>query len=237
VHKTLRIYVSLLIRVWRAPGTFDASNMLSWLHKRMAFNSGYSERYARELRAAMTEAHDRVRAITEYFVHTLVVDDNRWLKLVRFREAMLFVPSSDILVDIIVREMKASEQGSDRQLFFFEAGIALNYHDNLPHNRVIFEQLYSLGDANKFLREARDRSVVYMFPDGYFSQRPLRDVGTEGSRERQRQEFDQERERISAGEHLGWITHLGWIYFAQYYDVDRSLNPDFPDGLLYYCTL
>ena len=218
-------YVGILIQVWRAPGTFDAGRMLSWLHKRLAFTSGYSESRARELLSAMKQAPDRVRAIADYFFHTLVVDDNRWFKLARFREVILCALSADALLDIIVECMTAAEDGSERQLFLYEAGFTLSFQAEPPHGRVTFEKLYALGDTVQFLVEARGRWVVQILPDGYFGGRSRRGIETEDNRERQWQEFDQERERIRTGEHLVWVTHLGRIYFAWYSDVDRSLNP------------
>jgi predicted NACHT family NTPase len=218
-------YVNILIRAWRAPGTFDSRRMLGWLHKRVAFNSGYSESRARELLSAMKEAPSRLRTIADHFFQTLVVDDNRWFRFARFREVILFALSADTLLDIIVDYMKAAEDGNERQLFLYEVALTLSYQAEPPRAGVMFEELYSLGDMKTSLGEARGRSVVLNLPDTYFAGRSRRGIENEGNRERQRQGFDQEEERIRAGEHLGWITHLGRIYFGWYSDVDRSMGP------------
>ena len=173
----------------------------------------------------MKEAPDRVRAIADYFFQTLVVDDNRWLRFARFREVILFSLSADTLLDIIVEYMQAAEDGSERQLFLYEAGLTLTYQAEPPHAEAMFEKLYSMGDTKASLGEARDRTVVLMLPEGYFSGQSQRGIETEDNRERQRQEFDREEERIRTGEHLGWIAHLGHIYFARYSGVDRSTSP------------
>lgn len=37
-------------------------------------------------------------------------------------------------------------------------------------------------------------------------------------------DFQQVREQIASGEHLGWLKHIAYIYYALYNDVDEKLT-------------
>ena len=218
-------YARILVRAWRELDAFDPARALGWLRKRAVFKGGFGGSRARDLRAAMRDAPDHLRALAEHFFRTVPIDANRWLAYHRFREAILSELNADTLVDIVVNEMDAAEPGSDRRLFLYDAGFSLSYQAEARHGAAVFDDLYARADQEASLVETRVAATISNLPPSYFAGRAGRNVRAEDSRERQRQEFDEDIELIRAGAHLGWLSHLARIYFALYSDVDREHPP------------
>jgi hypothetical protein len=120
-------YARILVRAWRGPDAFDSARAMGWLRKRRAFREGHDESRARDLRAAMRDTPDRLRALAKDFFGTVPIDADRWLAYDGFREAILYELNADALVDIIVEEVDAAEPGSDRRLFLYYVGFSLSY--------------------------------------------------------------------------------------------------------------
>jgi predicted NACHT family NTPase len=218
-------YARILVRVWRTPGVFDAGRALNWLSKRQAFSDLHSGGRGRDLRAAMQEAPERVRALAEHFVRTLVVDGNRWLSLARFREATFYEFSTDALLDLIIEHMNAEETGSDRELFFYEACFGLTYSASPPHAEVVFERLFDVPAGRTDLLAIRDRSISSSLPAGYLDRIGRRPAEEENSVDALRQNFERDAEQIRTGAHIGWLHHIANIYFGFFNDVDQNASP------------
>lgn len=218
-------FARILVRAWRAPGLLDPDRALKWLRKRAAFKGQTSESRGRVLRDAMRDTPERMTAIARHFFRNVPIDDHRWLSYNRFREAMLFEPDIDTLLDIAAEEMASNEAG-ERQVFLCEIAFALSYQAAHPHAAEVFEELWSRGVDNDALAKAVAQATSTNLPHNYFMDRSSRDeVDAEESRERQRQDFDRDIEQIRSGAHMGWLNHLGMIYFALYADVDRAATP------------
>ena len=83
-------YERILTRAWRMSDPFDVGRGFGWLRKRLDFKVGYGGRDATELRAALHEMPDRLRAVADHFLNCVPIDDDKWLSWHRFREAILF---------------------------------------------------------------------------------------------------------------------------------------------------
>jgi hypothetical protein len=201
----------------------DPDRALTWLHKRNAFKGGRGESQAQDLLTAMQENPDRLRAITDHFLRTVLIDDHAWLAWHRFREAILLEFDSDKLLDIIVAHLKST--GGERQEFLYNLSFSLSYQAKQPHAGDIFERLFSMGESPSHLSAVRERAILSTLPDNYFARRSGRRVQDENDRERQQQEFDQDADQIRSGMHISWLAHLARIYFALYSDTDRALSP------------
>jgi hypothetical protein len=218
-------YARILVRAWRAPGMFDAGRTFVWLRKRQAFSGMQNGSRARDLRAAMQEAPEKLRALAEHFLQTLVADENRWLSLNRFREATFYEFSTDALLDLLLGHIPAEEKGSDRELFFYEACFGLAYSASQPHAEKVFATLYDMSRERVDLVAIRDRATSSSLPKGYLdrSSRPPAEEGH--SVEKLRQNFEKDAEQIRSGAHLGWLHHIANIYFADFSDVDENATP------------
>ncbi|MBB5045486.1 putative NACHT family NTPase [Rhodopseudomonas rhenobacensis] len=225
VWEVAAFYARILVRAWRSPVPFDPGRALEWLRKRAALKGGTSESRARGLRDASRDAPERMTAIARHFLRTVIIDEDRWLSYNRFREALLLEPNVDTLLDISAEEMAAAEPG-ERQVFLYEIALSLSYHAGHPHAATVFETLWSRGTGEAALATALARAIVTNLPPDYFAGRSSREeVDVEESREQQRQDFDRDFEQIRSGVHMGWLKHLGMIYFAHYGDVERAATP------------
>jgi hypothetical protein len=217
-------YERVLTRAWRLSSPFDVGRGLSWLQKRRDFGGGYGGRDAADLRAALRETPDRVTAIADHFLTSVPIDDARWLSWHRFREAILFELSSDMLLDLVVEYLRSAKD-DDRQQFLYEIAHSLCYQAVQPHAGRVFEWLYALAELRPSLRETREQAVVLNLPANYFRGRSSRHVVAEDSCEQQRRAFDAQASQILSGMHLGWMQHIAQIYFAFYRDLDSKMTP------------
>jgi predicted NACHT family NTPase len=218
-------YARILARVWRGPDAFDPARAMGWLRKSVAFEGGSGARRERDLRPALRDRPDRLRALAKDFFVAVPVDQHRWLAYHQFREAILHELNADALADIVLEEMDAAVVGSDRRLFLYEVGFSLSYQAEPSHGAAVFDHLYARANYEVALVEARTAATVYTLPENFFAGRAGRAVSAEDNHERQRQEFDQDIQQIRSGARLDWLTHLARIYFAIYTEVDRSLSP------------
>jgi hypothetical protein len=180
---------------------------------------------ARDLRAAMQEAPEKLRALADHFLRMLVADNNRWLSLNRFREATFYEFSTDALLDLMLGHMIAEKKGSDRELFFYEACYGLAYSASQPHAETVFARLYDVPVERTDLLAIRDRATSSSLPKGYLDRSSRRPAEEEHSVEKLRQNFAKDAEQIRSGAHLGWLHHIANIYFAFFSDVDEKASP------------
>ncbi|WP_246674978.1 hypothetical protein [Mesorhizobium sp. B2-4-11] len=225
-YEVSSFFASALVRVWREPGILDAARALGWLRKRLQFKGMERESRARELQAAMAETPERVRAIAKHFLRTFVADDDRWTTYTDFLQATLNQLSTEELIDMVIEQIPTEDDGSERQRFFYELAFSLSYQAKQPIGAIAFEILYAMADTKACLQPIRTSSTAARLYDKYFERRRGQDDDDDkNDRERQRQEFAQNVESIRSGENLGWLRHLGLIYFALYNDVDQELEP------------
>ncbi|WP_157865963.1 NACHT domain-containing NTPase [Mesorhizobium japonicum] len=216
------LFTRSLVRAWREPGPFDAERALRWLHKRLAFDD---DSQVQELRDAIIETPENLEAMASHFFGTLVADSERWQKYSTFQRSTLQALPSGPLLRIVVEQLTAAEDGSARRAFFYELALTLCYRVEQPRAGEMFGALYELAEREPSLKPIRAASVKSDLYDGYFKGRKDRQAENDAARESQRAEFAQKVEAIRSGADLGWLNHLGKIYFGLYNDVDRSLEP------------
>jgi predicted NACHT family NTPase len=218
-------YGRILVRAWRAAGVFDAERALVWLRKRQAFSGMQNGGRGRDLRTAMQEAPEKLGALADHFLRTVVADDNRWLSLNRFREATFFEISTDALLDLVLRQLNAEKTGSDRELFFYEACFGLAYSADSPHAETVFATLYDMPAGRADLLAVRDRAVSFLLPNGYLNRSSRRPEEEEHGVEKLRQNFERDADQIRSAANLGWLEHTANIYFAFFSDLDEKASP------------
>jgi hypothetical protein len=218
-------YSRILVRAWSAPGAVDAGRALNWLRVRQSFSDIHSGIRADDLRAAMKEAPKRVRAIASHFSRTLAADNNPWLALAQFREAILFEISIDEILDLILEHLEAEAPGSEKELCLYEVCFGVTYSASPAHSETVFEKLYAVPDGRTDLLKIRGRSLSTNLSDGYFN-RHSRPPSQRGQNvEALRMDFEKYAEQIRSGAHLGWLSHIAKIYFALYDDIDLAVSP------------
>jgi predicted NACHT family NTPase len=218
-------YARILARVWSSPDPFEPGRAMRWLCKRAAFKGSQGESRTLDLRTAMRANPERLRALAEDFFTRFPVDKDSWLAFHRFRKAILFELNPDELAAIVIRIFEACKAESERRLFLYEVAFSLSYQIEHPRGATLFADLYQRAENDPALRAARDTFTLAYLPENYLIGRLGIGAEDQSNREREQAEFDENIEQIRKGAHLGWLRHLGLIYFGLYGDADRSLTP------------
>jgi predicted NACHT family NTPase len=219
-------YERALTRAWEAVNAFDAKRAVKWLQVRRSMTRIRARDRGEGLRSAMRAQPERLRAVQDSFFENFTADDNSWLALTRFREATLFEISTDDLLDHVVRHLKASQCGSAKECFLYEAALSLTHAATEAHGRAVFDELYAMADARLDLQPIRNRGILCGLPAGYFPRMTSGPGPDEPfDPEVQRRNFERDADEIRSGRHLGWLTWIAWIYFAIFNDVDREATP------------
>jgi predicted NACHT family NTPase len=213
----------VLIRAWRGIADIEPARTLQWLRLRNSYSSGYGSGRSDQLRAAILKRRDRLSAIADHFFDTLVPDQNRWLRLARFREVTLLTLTSAELLVHMRTHMARVPVGSEKELFLYEAAFSMVFSMDGPGADAAFEALFAMADSRDDLREVRDASVSCKIPSGHLSRLPHEN--TEQSPEELRARFEKEAEAIRNGSHLGWLTWATQVYFGLFYDSDQAARP------------
>jgi hypothetical protein len=222
-HEVARFVDRTLVRAWREIDKIDPVHALRWLRLRNSYSSGYGGARSDGLRSALIERKECLKAITDYFLDTFEIDDNRWLRLSRFREITLLTVTSEELFTHIMTHMTRAETGGEKELFFYEAAFSMSYQMEGPNAQAAFEALFALADNRADLQAVRNRSTVYELGTGYLDRSP-RDK-TEESPEKLRDEFQKAAETIRDGSNLPWLTWAACLYFGLFSDSNQQASP------------
>ena len=82
---------------------------------------------------------DRLSAITDHFFDTLVVDNNPWRRLTRFREVTFLAVTPEKLLAHMRTHMARSLVGSEKELFLDEAALSMAFSMDGPQADAAFE--------------------------------------------------------------------------------------------------
>ena len=216
-----------LVRVLETPNVIDGARLLSWLRTRQAFDRSRAGTGRDELRAALGARPERLEAILRAFLATFVPGDYRWYELSRFREAVFFEISPDQLVEGLLAAMAGEPAGSARELFFYEAALALSYQ--ATDSQGAFERVYAVADNREDLSIIRARSLASELPDGRLENRMRRaaeQADQPDDPDRLRRDFARDAAAIASGAHLNGLMWAAKVYLAIFNDVDRTVAPE-----------
>jgi hypothetical protein len=191
---------------------------------RNSYSSGYGGGLSDNLAAAIQERPDRLSAITHHFFETFVPDEDRWMRLGRFREVTLLQVTPEELLNHMSAQMARTTVGSDKELFLYEAALATAFSMDAPPANSEFEKLFALANDRADLRAVRDASMSCAIPGGFLN-RVLPDDNKKPDLGTQRRNFEKDADAIRNGKHLGWLTWAARVYFSLFIDVDEKATP------------
>jgi hypothetical protein len=213
----------VLTRAWREIADIEPGRALRWLQLRNSYSGAYSGSRTDDLRAAVQEHPERLRAIADNFFEALVADKGQWQRLVRFREITFFQVAPEELLGHMTAHRARAPRGSDKELFLYEAAFAMSFSMDGSPARAAFEELFALADNRSDLRAVRDAAMSCEVPKGLLD-RPPRD-DSDGDIETQRRNFERDADAIRNGSHLGWLTWVAQVYFGLFRDLDDAARP------------
>jgi hypothetical protein len=213
----------VLIRAWRDLADIEPGRALRWLRLRNLYSGGHSGGGTDELRTAVQEQPELLRAIVDHFFETLAPDKDRWLHLARFREITFFQVQPEAMLEHMLAHMARSPVGSEKERFLYQAAFAMNFSMDGPRAQTAFEGLFALADDRADLRSVRDAVMSCTIPTGLFDHPPRGDTGQDA--ETQRRNFERDADAIRNGNHLGWLTWAAQVYFGLFSDLGNVARP------------
>lgn len=148
-----------------------------------------------------------------------------YLFLHEFGQSTFGVIPREFLLSRFIHYLSSKECIPDKTSFIYRLAFPALWSCDMPSQQV-FEFLITYGRMNNELLSILKDAVVCDIDDWRVKINISR---VEGERERQdiidsnKVEFQQLREEIVSGEHLGWLKHITYIYYSLYSDVDEKL--------------
>ena len=224
VREIARFFRDALLRALEAPDVVDPARLLAWLLKRRAAIDAYSVLNGDDLKQALRASPARLGGMLAHFLKSFVPDSSEWLTLSRFREAVFFEIEPDQIIEGMVAAMAAEPAGSARELFFYNAALALSYQ--AANRQEAFAQVYEFADNRSDLIALRTLGVSSNLPEGYLERMErgtARTAERTDSLDRVRYDFARDAATIVSGENLNGLVWAARVYLGIFPDVDHAL--------------
>jgi hypothetical protein len=127
--------------VWHGIVDIDPARALRWLKLRNSYSSIYSSGRGDDLRSVIRERQDRLIAIKDHFLETIVLDKDRWLRLARFRESTFFEIKPAELLDRLMLQIERVQTRSEHERFFYEAAFSMSFAANATPTESVREAI------------------------------------------------------------------------------------------------
>jgi hypothetical protein len=224
VREVAAFFHRALLQVLEAPDPIDPARLLAWLLKRRAAADAYFVSNADELKRALRAYPARLEGILEHFLARFVPDNSEWLTLSRFRQSVFFEIEPDQIIAGMLTTMAAEPAGSARELFFYEAALALSYQ--ATNSQEAFARVYEFANNRVDLIALRTPRVSSNLPEGH-PERMERGTARSSAektndRDRLRRDFARDAAAIASGEQLNGLVWAAGVYLGIFPDVDHA---------------
>ena len=176
------------------------------------------------LKRALRACPARLEEILAHFLKSFVPDNSEWLTLSRFREAVLFEIEPDQIIEGMLTALAAEPTGSARELFFYEAALALSYQTNSQDVCAGLRVRQQPGQSHRL----RTLKVSSNIPQGHLERM---ERGTPRSTEktndldRLRRDFARDAAGIASGEYLNGLLWAARVYLGIFPDLHHATPP------------
>lgn len=149
-----------------------------------------------------------------------------YLFLHDFGQSTFAVIPHELLLSRFIHYLSSNGSISDKTRFIYRLAFPTLWSCDTPSQQA-FDFLITYGGMNNELFSILEDALVCNIDDWRVKTNISR---IENERKRQdiidsnKVEFRQLREQIVSGEHLGWLKHIAYIYYALYNDVDEKLS-------------
>ncbi|HAX2326233.1 TPA: hypothetical protein JW637_003076, partial [Escherichia coli] len=149
-----------------------------------------------------------------------------YLFLHEFGQSTFGVIPRELLLSRFTHYLSSNGGTSDKTKFIYRLAFPTLWSCDAPSQQV-FDFLIAYGGMSNELFSILEGALVCEIDDWRVKINISR---IESEREKQdiidsdKVEFQQLREQIISGEHLGWLKHVAYIYYALYNDVDEKLS-------------
>ncbi|MBJ9266299.1 hypothetical protein I5497_04295 [Citrobacter freundii] len=149
-----------------------------------------------------------------------------YLFLHEFGQSTFGVIPRELLLSRFIHYLSSNRGILDKTRFIYRLAFPTLWSCDTPSQQV-FDFLITYGEVSNELFSILDAALVCEIDDW---REKINISRIESERERQdiinsnKIDFHQVREQIVSGEHLGWLKHIAYIYYAFYNDVDEKLT-------------
>ena len=153
--------------------------------------------------------------------------DTGYLFLYEFTESIFHLVSDELLLARFIHYLSHSQSDSEKIESIYRLALATLYRCETPPQET-FDFLSAYCHSNEQLLTVFNTSIICEIDDWRVKQN-LNRIENKKKREevrfKDRHNFELYRQEIMSGQHLGWLTHISYVYYSKYRDVDDKLTP------------
>jgi hypothetical protein len=144
-----------------------------------------------------------------------------------FQQLVRFEFDIDQIINSAVSLIIEKDYCDEKEQFIFELALSLTVTGTT--NLECFNLLFNYGSVHPELADVLARLCQSEVQDWRW-----KDINRsvkykkkqQNSQQKNRSDFEKQRDLIRTGQHLGWLAWLADVYFARFTDVDRTLEPE-----------
>jgi hypothetical protein len=204
----------------------DANRLWLWLTK-LKFSSGYINRKKDVIKDWFVENQHHVMILFDIALREHNDLTNIWGFWHDFQEIISYEFDIEQIINSTFSLISEKEFCNEKEQFSFE--LALNLTVWRTTNFARFNSLFDYGFSHPELADVLLRSCQSNIPDWRWksiSQKITNKKKQQAAQQKSRSDFEEQRDLIRAGLHLGWLECLANVYFARFEDVDHTLEPE-----------
>lgn len=226
-HEVLYYIESGLVTILNTKDQYTAEQIWICLNVHHWYKEHYShfESKTTQIVQLLKERDWQYEDIIDAAISSFTRYNTGYLFLHEFGQSTFGVIPREFLLSRFIHYLSSKECIPDKTSFIYRLAFPALWSCDIPSQQV-FEFLITYGKMNNELLFILKDALVCDIDDWRVKINISR---VEGERERQdiidsnKVEFQQLREEIVSGEHLGWLKHIAYIYYALYSDVDEKL--------------
>ncbi|VEI41149.1 Uncharacterised protein [Citrobacter youngae] len=226
-HEVLYYIESGLVTILNTKDQYTAEQIWICLNVHHWYKEHYShfESKTTQIVQLLKERDWQYEDIIDAAISSFTRYNTGYLFLHEFGQSTFGVIPREFLLSRFIHYLSSKECIPDKTSFIYRLAFPALWSCDMPSQQV-FEFLITYGKMNNELLFILKDALVCDIDDWRVKINISR---VEGERERQdiidsnKVEFQQLREEIVSGEHLGWLRHIAYIYYALYSDVDEKL--------------
>jgi hypothetical protein len=208
------------------PGDITGPDLWKWLMLRRSFRDAHGFYQSERLKGALNDKPAILRALFDAAVDDFPISNQVWWFVRRLSEVFP-IPLNQKPLGWLIERILQRKDGPTKQAVLYELALSWSYA-NAPEARAEFETLYAFGDTSPAFAQVRDRllsSRVEDWPRGDAEEFAKRQQKRQQGRQKTQTEFDNNRDAIRLGDHVGWLIWIGDVYFANFSDIDGEATP------------
>ena len=209
------IFQRLIVRFLTESDDVDPRHLLKLLVKRLKFSPGYE--MVDDLSMAIRSRDGLPERVVAAWIATAATDDAWMYGMFDLQRAMLGMVDDHVLIRGL--EAALGQYENQKDALIYESLLRIVFRQE-PDFHPLFERLYAYAEGKPALMAVRERCCSSPVVDWRLREKE-EDAARAAKRSEDRakrfikrcRDFDEHEASIAAGEHRGWLGHIGDVYF------------------------